>query len=312
MQVQFYRALWGVNEDFEVLFPRLQMQGFAGVEVSLSSMGWPDKSKTDRFSQLRLKYGLKFLAGLYTAWDNYIGDWAPKTVEEHLMQFKRELIAAKELGAFHCNSHSGGDNLSDDEAIQFFEGALAIEKEVGLTVSHETHRGRILYSPWRTYMLLKRLPTLRLTLDLSHWVVVSERFILNPTSPHYRQLLELVASRVDHIHARISTTQSSQIDDPEATDGWDPICREEFDAVWQFIWDVQRKAGKRVITMDVEYGPPEIDDGGYQRNVMWVAETVNGQHVVKKRPAKVLNDLVVTEKSRLERKFSAWKSAHKL
>ncbi|TPX40318.1 hypothetical protein SeMB42_g06057 [Synchytrium endobioticum] len=312
MQVEFYRALWGVDEEYETLFPRLQKEGFAGVEVSLASIGYPDTSKTQRFTTLRKKHSLKFLCGVYTAWDNYIGEWAPYSVSEHLQQFKTEIAAAKELGACHCNSHSGGDDLSDEEAIDFFKGAIAISKVMGMTVSHETHRGRILYSPWRTYKFLKQLPELRLTLDLSHWVIVSERHVLSPSSPHYKSLLDLVASRVDHIHSRCSTTQSSQIDDPSATEGWDALCRAEFDAVWEHVWTVQRGMGTKVITMDVEYGPPDVEDGGYQRNIVWEVDAgkldgeIGTQVVYAKRPVKLLKNLVLEEKQRQEKLFYDW------
>jgi len=40
--------------------------------------------------------------------------------------------------------------MSVDETSEYFEGALQMEEHVRVPVLHETHRKRILYSPWVT------------------------------------------------------------------------------------------------------------------------------------------------------------------
>jgi hypothetical protein len=64
---------------------------------------------------------------------------------------------AKEWDAYFINSHTGYDGWNEQERIRFFEKILEIEKAEGVTVSHETHRRRVLYNPWVTRDLLLRV-----------------------------------------------------------------------------------------------------------------------------------------------------------
>ena len=48
-----------------------------------------------------------------------------------------------------CDSPSAGkDDFTPSEADDLFAFCVAFEKEHGAVVHHETHRARILYSPW--------------------------------------------------------------------------------------------------------------------------------------------------------------------
>ena len=40
---------------------------------------------------------------------------------------------------------------------------------VGVTIAHETHRARILYSPWVSYQLLQKHPDLHLVADIRYY-----------------------------------------------------------------------------------------------------------------------------------------------
>jgi hypothetical protein len=55
--------------------------------------------------------------------------------------------------------------------------SLQIEAALDVSVSHETHRGRALFNPFITGHLLNKFPTLYITADLSHWLVVCERLL---------------------------------------------------------------------------------------------------------------------------------------
>jgi limonene-1,2-epoxide hydrolase len=52
-----------------------------------------------------------------------------------------------------------------------------MESALGISVSHETHRGRALFNPFITAHLLNRFSALHITADWSHWVVVCERLL---------------------------------------------------------------------------------------------------------------------------------------
>jgi hypothetical protein len=93
--------------------------------------------------------------------------------------WKAQILEAKSLGAVLINSHSGKDSWSQGESENFFAAAIEYEKELGIPICHETHRGRILYSPWVAREIIPKFPQLKLNADLSHWVNVAETNVSN-------------------------------------------------------------------------------------------------------------------------------------
>ncbi|MGC5340916.1 sugar phosphate isomerase/epimerase, partial [Escherichia coli] len=77
--------------------------------------------------------------------------------------------------------------------------------------SFETHRASSLYSPWLTLDIVRQLPRLRYTADISHWVVVCERLLDDPLDD-----LTLFLERVHHVQARVGYAQGPQVPDPAA------------------------------------------------------------------------------------------------
>ncbi|RKO85609.1 hypothetical protein BDK51DRAFT_22387, partial [Blyttiomyces helicus] len=150
------------------------------------------------------------------------------------------------------NAHSGSDDFPLEDVLIFFEGAAAIEASLPSSlppISHETHRGRMLHSPWVALRVADARPEVRFTLDISHWNVVAERMIDVET---LRPILE----KTLHIHARIGTTQASQVADPRS----DSV--KEFEtyhrACWETVWQAHKTSGKMKWTsLTPEYGPVE-------------------------------------------------------
>jgi hypothetical protein len=165
--------------------------------------------------------------------------------------------------------NSGSDEMNESEAIEFFTGALAIEKELNVEVSHETHRGRILHSPFAFFRTIKALPELKITLDvftisyyaldlltklifkISHWVVVLERVL-------DMDKLFLVIKQTRHIHARIGTSQHAQISNPS-----EPASKAEskfidfHQNVWAACFQACSEDKRAFFSFTPEYGPLE-------------------------------------------------------
>ena len=223
---------------------------------------------------------------------------------EHLDALQRELALAAELQAAvpgilaHVNINGGCDSFDEAQANEYYDGAIdQVERFVaaqGTTdgarrgVSHETHRGRPLFHPTPTRRLLKRYAgRLRLTLDMSHWHVASERApgygvttnrpepeVLGPANHAWgaqeaaaaeveaelppglleerRVLHEDVFSAVEHIHSRIGTAQTAQTPPGEAAD---PNTLRAHVAMWRTVWAHMRASGAREALMTPEYGP---------------------------------------------------------
>lgn len=102
-----------------------------------------------------------------------------RKVDEHIESFKKMVIEAQQIGAKFINSHSGCDSWSVDEARQFLKDVINIEQELGIIVTHETHRRRIFWNPFNYRDILVNQPELlqniKINLDISHWVVCLER-----------------------------------------------------------------------------------------------------------------------------------------
>lgn len=94
--------------------------------------------------------------------------------------------------------------------------------------------------------MVKRFPTLRLTADYSHFMLVCERLLDHPTDD---ERFRLFASRVDHLHARVGTAEHAQISDVAESK---KEC-EHMQRWWEMIWDAQKD--RKWTTLVPEYGP---------------------------------------------------------
>ena len=130
--------------------------------------------------------------------------------------------------------------------------------QVPSNASFETHRGRPLGHAFQCERILDAVPGLRLTADPSHWHVVHERFLD----------MDAVASRVDHVHARIGNEERPQLAAP-----FDEAAAADWHvAFWRRCWD----AGAR--TACVEYGPAPYQLTGDFRD-LWLQNCAAKEHL---------------------------------
>ncbi|HEU5100525.1 MAG TPA: TIM barrel protein [Roseiflexaceae bacterium] len=235
MQLLLARHLWGVDEAWEQAFPRFYAQGYRAIETGL-----PAAEDRDRFRALLDHYGFAYIAQIFTA---------GSTVAQHLESFRAQIASAASLQPMLINSHSGRDSWSADACRQFFAEALAIEAEYGISVAHETHRGRILYTPWVTAELLNEFADLKLCCDYSHWVCVAERLL-----DDQQAIFEQCAERCVHLHARVGYEEGPQVPDPRAPEYQRYL--EAHEVWWRAIWQAQRARGLQQTTLTPEFGPP--------------------------------------------------------
>jgi hypothetical protein len=159
------------------------------------------------------------------------------------------VAAGKVLEPRLIGCHGGRDAWSERQSRQFFEQVLQIEREMGIPVGHETHRGRILYNPWVTSRMLDTFPDLKLVCDFGHWTCVDERLLHTET-----EIIRQCAERCIHIHARVGYEEGPQVPDPRAPEY--QYCLDAFERWWQLIWDAQEARGLAASTLTPEYGPP--------------------------------------------------------
>ena len=263
MSTKLFRSLWGLESQshgktWADLFAHVRTQGFDGVEASLADIGWYQDRGQSFLRNLR-DHQLSYIVGLYSDWDDYEGSpQARHTLEQHSAQLQDQLcsvLALRSPAPVHINIHGGSDRLPAATAAEFFRSASAFIADIGIPssrVSFETHRGRCLYSPWPTAMYLQQCPDLNLTLDLSHWVLVTESLLDSKQDKNW--LESEVIPRVCHVHARIGSPQQSQLKVGDCKDTREAQyfqhCRLRFEEIWKLC----RRKGCETFT--VEYGPP--------------------------------------------------------
>lgn len=199
------------------------------------TVSWASDLPPAKFSAVVASYGLKLImAGSV----------------ERREQLDSTLKALAEYGPVKIGLHSGRDSMSHDDGCAFLEEALRVEAAIGLPVAHETHRGRLFFTPWDTAFYLRQFDRLKLVADYSHWVNVCERL-----PDDQAEALTLANQRVIYIHGRVGYEQGPQVPDPAAPEYTRQ--RDWHEAHWRTILQNRRQAGDSVMTFTPEYGPPD-------------------------------------------------------
>jgi len=181
-------SLTGLSTSVMSLLPQLAEGGCELLEVNLTS---------DLLSTAREAKKLGFVI---------LGQGLCVTAEET----KPIIAAASELGVVGLNLHLGHSFMEPTESVDLVGETRTLADAAGITLLVETHRGRITQDLLRTSQLITLDPSLRFTLDLSHYWVGNEGEGNN--SEKFRILLQQVLERTLVIHGRISDGESVQID----------------------------------------------------------------------------------------------------
>ena len=72
------------------------------------------------------------------------------TVQQHLLSLRSQIDECLDGEPLFFNCHSGSDAWSMAEAEDFYGACQQMEKEIGVVLSHETHRSRYFANPWNT------------------------------------------------------------------------------------------------------------------------------------------------------------------
>lgn len=242
MQLKLFKTLWGHAGSVADAAREALDAGFDGLEGQVPA----DEPAAAALAASLSDTGLAFIAEITTA-----GSYVPErhaTVEQHLQDFDAGLRRAQRLSPLRVNCIGGCDAWPFADSLRFFREAVALAAERNMPVSFETHRGRSLFNPWVTRDIVAALPAIALTADFSHWCVVCERLIDSELD-----VIEAIAPRVRHIHARIGYDQGPQVPHPAAPESAAALRAHQH--WWQIIWRAQRAQGLQISTMTPEFGP---------------------------------------------------------
>ncbi|MDA0700033.1 MAG: TIM barrel protein [bacterium] len=233
MKVAIYQTSWGsATAGIEPFLERAQDSGFDGVEVFM-----PDP--TTALARLAEERGLDLLGHIYSTG----GDSAA-----HVAFLREAYLRAIDCGPRLVNCQTGRDHFSFDNNLRIFEAAADLVRDHGVAIHHETHRSRPTFSIPATLKLLRALPDLTLTLDLSHWMVVHESDLRDQQAT-----LDEILGHARHLHARVGHAEGPQVPDPR-DEAWHPERARHLD-LWRSV--VQRRAtgGDEHLTITTEFGP---------------------------------------------------------
>lgn len=244
------KTLWGVNLDFNNLSNlKNQMnkikKSFDGVEIAT---GFFDKKYQEDFMKILSELDLSVVTQIHT--NSY--PIRSKELQVHLDDLKSKIENSLSWNPILINSHSGTDYWPLEKNIEFFLESNKISENLlantNIELFHETHRQRILFSPFRSFELLQKVPNIKVTLDLSHWIVTSERLLSEESDYYWKDLENYLINNTGLIHARISTINSIQVVDPNYYREYENY----FYAMWKKIIV---NSPRKTIYVDYEYGP---------------------------------------------------------
>lgn len=242
MRLEIFRTLWGYRGSWQQALDEALGAGFDGIEARIP------ETTAQRSANARLlrEQNVPYIATLFTS--TPVLPRQSDSPQAHLEDLRRKLDWAAELEPRLVNVLPGNDRWALSEQVDFFARAAELADASGLHVCFEIHRGRSLYSPWVTLDVIRQVPELRFTSDISHWLVTCERLLDDPADD-----LSAFIERVDHIQARVGYDQGPQVPHPGAPEYAEVLTFHQ--RHWESIWSSQEKRGRQTTTLTPEFGP---------------------------------------------------------
>lgn len=238
MQVLFLSAQWGFEHlPFEDFIVKIKAAGFDGVDT------WIPASSRNRKDFLRLlrSYQLPIVCHQHQAQGSNIKDFC--------RSFEYYLNLSMECDPILINSHSGRDYFTVSDQLRVIDVAQEFSSRNNIKVIHETHRGRLGFSPYNAMELFRLRPQMKVTADLSHWVCVTESYL-----EHCPDIIHETMLRSEHIHARVGHLQGPQVPDPRVAE-WQHATG-VFMNWWTRMIHHKQISGQKIMTITPEFGPP--------------------------------------------------------
>lgn len=235
MQIQFFCPRWGSESlSWEGFCHKVKQAGYDGIEYAIA--GDTTEKELDTVWNTAAKHDLEIIAQHY---DTYTADFS-----RHSDAYTRWFTKILPYKPLKINSQTGKDFFSFEQNKRLIDTA-AIS---GIPVVHETHRNKFSFAAHVTREYLEKVPSLQLTLDVSHWVCVAESF-LDDQAP----AVELAIARTEHIHARVGHTEGPQVPDPRVAD-WQEALNKHLNW-WDQVISRKRTEMNNVFTITPEFGP---------------------------------------------------------
>jgi sugar phosphate isomerase/epimerase len=239
-RLRVQHSLWSLRKlpmnaetewTFDGKFSRVRKAGFEAVECWLNDSDEAEVSKALKYHHLRLVLGHR-----------------PFKIE----QTQETVARAVRLGADFIFAQPADAFTPIDDVVKLLTEGRKIAADNGLAFFVETHRNNFTENIPQTLALIERMPDIRFTADLSHFVVVGEFYGWEDERAHERMMP--VLERVAHLHARIGNGEQVQVDVGDGSE----TTPQFFVRLWTIAmrnWLKQAGPGD-VLPFTSELGPP--------------------------------------------------------
>ena len=266
--LQIYQSLWamerrrpdGVEWPLQTQLEMIRDAGFDGAGVR-----FVDREFARDVTGFLREHGMSWQAQCY-----------PRSVAD----LEPVLRMVQDLGADHVNLQPDVRPYRLSDCIPTIEGWRRLARETGIAVHIETHRDRMTTDLFFTLRLLDCFPDLRLTGDISHYLVGRE--FAWPVSEENHALMHRILDNCWGLHGRVASREQIQVQlDFPQHQGWVGL----FMDWWEYaIRSWRRRAGPdAVFTFLCELGPPTYaitGADGYELSDRW-AEALTMMDMVR-------------------------------
>jgi hypothetical protein len=272
-----YQSLWamerrrpdGLEWTLEEKLQMIQQAGFDGAGVRFA-----DRAFVRQVTEFLKSHGMSWQAQAY-----------PQTLDD----LKPIIDHVLEFGADHLNVQPDVRPYTVKECIPLIEGWQRMASDAGIKMQIETHRNRMTTDLFFTLHILDILPDLRLTGDLSHYVVGREFWY--PISDEDHALMHRIIDNCWGFHGRVASREQIQLQlSFPHHQHWVDV----FMGWWERGFKQWRRKADatETLTFLCELGPPEYamtGADGYELSDRW-QEALMMKDMVRNLWSRVAND----------------------
>jgi len=238
MQIKILCPLWGYESwPINDFLQKVKQAGYDGIDTWIPDDAAEKKALLDGLQQ----YELLLVAHQHQA--------NGQTFEEFKGSFLDHLRICAATQPVLINSHTGRDYFSFEQNLALIDIAQEFSEQTGITIAHETHRGRLGSAPFTINDYFNARENFLITADWSHWTCVSESMLQN-----FSSIVAEATKRTRHVHARVGYEQGPQVPDPRAAE-WN-YALNTFFTWWDDIVAYNKQQGRSLFTFTTEFGPP--------------------------------------------------------
>ena len=239
MKVLFFCPRWGSDHlSWNAFMQNAKNEGYDGIEFGVAFDS--TERELDEIWNIASKYSLRLIVQHF---DTYEAKF-----EKHILLYEQWFKKIQKYKPQFINSQTGKDFFTFEENRSLIDLSAVFGEENSIEIFHETHRNKFLFAAHIAHGYLKRMPSLKITMDVSHWVNVAESYLEDQAAA-----MKLAIERTNHIHARVGHTQGPQITDPRAPE-WQNALNIHL-LWWDDVLEQRASEGREFMTITPEFGP---------------------------------------------------------